>query len=273
MRRDRYRAALEPDDIHDHRHQGRRPTACALEPDTHTRVDRSIRTHRRGDRWLRSSSRRCDLAAAQRAPKATVAGAERPIATASPKPARSCLDTAATIVPARLDDQHLIYVEQETVVANRDGRVLVAGAPVYVWRQRGRPVRPARSRLAVRHDHRAVVELRAGRSVAAAWTRPQGNARRRAARWMVARHLRRSLLGAEAEASERDRDVGRRDGRVELARGGKASGGLRYARPAPLLRAGHARRAGPARGDRTSRLAATRRALLARRRSLDCTRV
>jgi hypothetical protein len=74
------------------------------------------------------------LAAAQRAPKATVAGATPPIAATSPERARSCLDTAATIVPARLDDRHLIYVEQETVVPNRDGRVLVAGAPVYVWR-------------------------------------------------------------------------------------------------------------------------------------------
>jgi hypothetical protein len=54
-----------------------------------------------------------------------------------PQPERRCLDTAATIVPARLDDEHLIYVEQETVVANRDGRILVAGAPVFVWRHAG----------------------------------------------------------------------------------------------------------------------------------------
>ena len=40
-------------------------------------------------------------------------------------------------MPARLDDAHLIYVEQEAVVANRDGRILVAGAPVFVWRQAG----------------------------------------------------------------------------------------------------------------------------------------
>ena len=45
-----------------------------------------------------------------------------------------CLDTAATVTPARLDARHLIYVEQETVVSQRDGRVLVAGSPVFVWR-------------------------------------------------------------------------------------------------------------------------------------------
>jgi len=48
-----------------------------------------------------------------------------------------CLDTAARAVPARLDDKHGIYVEQETIVAQRDGRVLVAGNPVFVWRDRG----------------------------------------------------------------------------------------------------------------------------------------
>ena len=74
------------------------------------------------------------LAAAQRASKAKVSGARRPIAAASSGPVRGCLDTAATIAPARLDERHLIYVEQETVVPNRDGRILVAGAPVYVWR-------------------------------------------------------------------------------------------------------------------------------------------
>ena len=77
-----------------------------------------------------------ESASAQRTTKKTV-GAVRSIATAAPKPVRSCLDTAATIVPARLDEQHLIYVEQETVEANRDGRILVAGGPVYVWRNAG----------------------------------------------------------------------------------------------------------------------------------------
>jgi len=76
-----------------------------------------------------------DRAAAQRSAKKTV-GAERRIAGTAPK-ARSCIDTAATIVPARLDEKHLIYVEQETVEANRDGRILVAGAPVFVWRNAG----------------------------------------------------------------------------------------------------------------------------------------
>ena len=46
-----------------------------------------------------------------------------------------CMDTAATITPARLDAKHLIYVEQETVVAQTDGRILVAGSPVFVWRE------------------------------------------------------------------------------------------------------------------------------------------
>jgi len=77
-----------------------------------------------------------NIASAQRA-KASVAGAKKQIATASSAPARSCLDTVATITPARLDERHLIYVEQETVVPNRDGRILVAGAPVYVWRNAG----------------------------------------------------------------------------------------------------------------------------------------
>src|SRR5687767_4331328 len=45
---------------------------------------------------------------------------------AAPKAAPfRCLDTTATIVPARLDDRHLIYVEQQTVVGQKDGRVLV----------------------------------------------------------------------------------------------------------------------------------------------------
>jgi hypothetical protein len=48
-----------------------------------------------------------------------------------------CMDTAATAAPARLDAEHVIYVEQETVVAQRDDRVLVAGNPVFVWRDRG----------------------------------------------------------------------------------------------------------------------------------------
>jgi hypothetical protein len=48
-----------------------------------------------------------------------------------------CLDTAATVARARLDAAHLIYTEQETVVTQRDGRTLVAGNPVWVWRDNG----------------------------------------------------------------------------------------------------------------------------------------
>jgi hypothetical protein len=70
--------------------------------------------------------------------------------TASSGPAESmrCMDTSGTITPARLDSKHLIYVEQETVVAQKDGRVLVAGRPVFVWRDR-----------ADRHDLLAVDSL------------------------------------------------------------------------------------------------------------------
>jgi hypothetical protein len=77
------------------------------------------------------------LAGAQRTPRKTVAGVPRPATTAASEPVRNCFDTVATITPARLDDRHLIYVEQETVVPNRGGRILVAGAPVYVWRNVG----------------------------------------------------------------------------------------------------------------------------------------
>ena len=49
-----------------------------------------------------------------------------------------CLDTSGTVAPARLDAKHLIYTEQETVVTQRDGRTLVAGNPVWVWRDNGR---------------------------------------------------------------------------------------------------------------------------------------
>ena len=76
------------------------------------------------------------IAVAQRSRPTASAGRTLASATA-PLPDGRCLDTAATIVPARLDDTHLIYVEQETVVANRDGRILVAGAPVFVWRNAG----------------------------------------------------------------------------------------------------------------------------------------
>jgi len=73
-------------------------------------------------------------ALAQRTAKASVVSVKPAAARES---ARSCFDTAATITPARLDERHLVYVEQETVVPNRGGRILVAGAPVYVWRNAG----------------------------------------------------------------------------------------------------------------------------------------
>jgi hypothetical protein len=46
-----------------------------------------------------------------------------------------CLDSASSTTPARLDSLHLVYVEQETVVAGSDDRILVAGNPVFVWRR------------------------------------------------------------------------------------------------------------------------------------------
>jgi hypothetical protein len=55
---------------------------------------------------------------------------------AGPRAGR-CMDSVATVTPARLDGKHLIYVEQQTVVPQRDGRVLVAGRPVFVWRDDG----------------------------------------------------------------------------------------------------------------------------------------
>jgi len=75
------------------------------------------------------------IVGAQRA-RPTASAGRTPVSAIAPPDGR-CLDTAATIIPARLDDTHLIYVEQETVVANRDGRILVAGAPVFVWRNAG----------------------------------------------------------------------------------------------------------------------------------------
>lgn len=63
-----------------------------------------------------------------------LAAQSRDSAAASTASAFRCMDTTATITPARLDPRHLIYVEQETVVAQADGRVLVAGSPVFVWR-------------------------------------------------------------------------------------------------------------------------------------------
>jgi hypothetical protein len=67
----------------------------------------------------------------------TAAGQQAAVTIGSAPRSSQCFDTTATVVPARLDDKHLIYVEQETVVANRDGRILVAGAPVFVWRHAG----------------------------------------------------------------------------------------------------------------------------------------
>jgi hypothetical protein len=58
------------------------------------------------------------------------------LAASSTRPFR-CLDTAATIHPARLDARHLIFAEQQTVSAQPDGRILVAGNPVWVWKDRG----------------------------------------------------------------------------------------------------------------------------------------
>ena len=50
--------------------------------------------------------------------------------------AASCLATSPGIADARLDERHPIYVEQETVTPQADGRILVAGSPVFLWEQR-----------------------------------------------------------------------------------------------------------------------------------------
>jgi hypothetical protein len=64
-----------------------------------------------------------------------VASAARAQASDSaPQPSR-CLDSVAVTLPAMLDADHPVYVEQETVVAGDDGRVLVAGNPVFVWQR------------------------------------------------------------------------------------------------------------------------------------------
>jgi hypothetical protein len=86
-----------------------------------------------GRRWI-AVSLLCGVASAS---PCIVAAQSSIVTPVVPSPAAHCLDTASAVLPARLDDRHLIYVEQETVVANRDGRVLVAGAPVFVWRHAG----------------------------------------------------------------------------------------------------------------------------------------
>lgn len=60
----------------------------------------------------------------------------------SPRVARravpaSCIAPTRTVSQARLDERHLIYTEQEAVAAQPDGRVLVAGNPVFVWKEVG----------------------------------------------------------------------------------------------------------------------------------------
>jgi hypothetical protein len=64
-----------------------------------------------------------------------VASAARAQSSDSAATPSRCLDSAAVTVPAMLDRDHPVYVEQETVVAGDDGRVLVAGNPVFVWQR------------------------------------------------------------------------------------------------------------------------------------------
>ena len=164
----------------------------------------------------------------------------RPIATAAPKPARSCLDTTATIVPARLDEQHLIYVEQETVEANRDGRILVAGAPVFVWRNAGDRydllgldslfgmiIEPTSNFV------RAIPSPLPGHVLKGMRAAPLSDG------WWLVTFAEVDSLHTSRRPKVIAMWVGETDG-VELARGGTAAGGLRYARSSPLLRAGHA---------------------------------
>jgi hypothetical protein len=69
-------------------------------------------------------------------PAGMLAQRSAPSATLS-APMTRCIDSIPKTSPARLDASHQIYVEQETVVPQRDGRVLVAGAPVFVWKDAG----------------------------------------------------------------------------------------------------------------------------------------
>jgi hypothetical protein len=50
--------------------------------------------------------------------------------------ASTCVAPQPILAPARIDRDHLLYVEQETVTAQSDGRVLVAGRPVFLWARR-----------------------------------------------------------------------------------------------------------------------------------------
>lgn len=85
--------------------------------------------------WSRATRVLFAIVAVVCGPGATAGQA--PVAPAPVGAAARCMDSVASVTPARLDAKHLIYVEQETVVPQHDGRVLVAGRPVFVWRDDG----------------------------------------------------------------------------------------------------------------------------------------
>ncbi|MDB4881622.1 MAG: hypothetical protein JWL95_388 [Gemmatimonadetes bacterium] len=49
----------------------------------------------------------------------------------------SCLAPEPIVAQARIDRDHVVYVEQETVTPGAGGRVLVAGNPVFLWGRNG----------------------------------------------------------------------------------------------------------------------------------------
>ena len=51
---------------------------------------------------------------------------------------RGCVEPKPIVTPARIGSKNFLYVEQETVTPQSDGRVLVAGNPVFLWGRLGK---------------------------------------------------------------------------------------------------------------------------------------
>ena len=78
-------------------------------------------------------------AAALLARHAAPASAQAARASVARKDASSaaCLSSSPIFAPAAPDSAHLLYVEQESVTPHADGRILVAGNPVFLWGKTG----------------------------------------------------------------------------------------------------------------------------------------
>jgi hypothetical protein len=59
-------------------------------------------------------------------------------ASAQSRRAQACMAPKPIVTPARVGRRHFLYVEQETVTPQSDGRVLVAGHPVFLWGRLGK---------------------------------------------------------------------------------------------------------------------------------------